>query len=143
MNARILDRKTVACIGLILGGVTDDAQVASAAGLQPYRDLSQIDWVRRLRKVLLEAVNLQYPVRCDHHRGLVTTVPCLTCNHPDFLDLKYSFTVDGMNWHRDKFKIELAQKVKREEQRAKVAAARATRKKKVTAKPKGAKRGKD
>ena len=70
-------------------------------------------------------------------------MPCLTCNHPDFLDLKYSFTVDGMNWHRDKFKIELAQKVKREEQRAKVAAARATRKKKVTAKPKGAKRGKD
>ena len=121
MNARILDRKTVACIGLILGGVTDDAQVASAAGLQPYRDLSQIDWVRRLRKVLLETVDLQYPVRCNHHRGLVTTVPCLTCNHPDFLDLKYSFTVDGMNWHRDKFKIELAQKVKREEQRAKVA----------------------
>ena len=144
MNAALIERWMWIAIRLFDGGVEDNAAVASAAGLLPYNDLSAIDKVGRLRKEWASNVKLQYPIRCGVHRGRVTDGPCTTCNRPaPYENLHCCFKVDGADWYRDKFKIELAQKAKKDEQRAKVAAARATRKKKVTAKPKGAKRGKD
>ena len=144
MNAALIERWMWIAIRLFDGGVEDNAAVASAAGMLPYNDLSAIDKGGRLRKEWASNVKLQYPIRCGVHRGRVTDVPCMTCNRPaPYENLHCCFKIDGADWHRDKFKIELAQKAKKDEQRAKVAAARATRKKKVTAKPKGAKRGED
>ena len=144
MNATLIERWMWIAIRLFDGGVDDNAAVASAAGMLPYNDLSAIDKVGRLRKEWASNVKLQYPIRCGVHRGRVTEVPCTTCNRPaPYENLHCCFKVDGADWYRDKFKIELAQKAKKDEQRAKVASARATRKKKATAKPKGAKRGKN
>ena len=144
MNAALIERWMWIAIRLFDGGVEDNAAVASAAGMLPYNDLSAIDKVGRLRKEWASNVKLQYPIRCGVHRGPVTEVPCTTCNRPaPYENLHCCFKVDGADWHRDKFKIERAQKAKKDEQRAKVASARATRKKKATAKPKGAKRGKN
>ena len=46
VNPRTIDRDLLAVIGLIIGGIDDNEQVASLAKLHPEKDLAVLAWVK-------------------------------------------------------------------------------------------------
>ena len=112
---------------LIQGGIKDDAAIASAGGLQPYRHLDKIEFVKRVRDLAEAMVDLQYPIWCNHGRHRIKAIPCMSCNIQ--AKLPPSYTIRGPEWDRDRQRITLAEIEVEEQRRKKNAAARAKRKK--------------
>ena len=111
VNPRTIDRDLLAVIGLIIGGIDDNEQVASLAKLHPEKDLAVIDWVKRVRADLNDTVDLKYQMVCLNHNGPINTVPCVMCNLNK--RLPYRFTVRSMEWDKDKQRIERARNQKK------------------------------
>jgi len=106
VSKRILSDQTRAAIWLIMGGVTDDAQVAWATGMTPEKDLTRIDWVCQLRSELSSVVSLKHDIYCDQHDSKITTAPCLSCNCTSLRNLPPKFSVVGPLWDTAKRQIQ-------------------------------------
>ena len=129
-NPKPIERDVKIVWELIRGGIKDDAAIASAGGLPPYRHLDKIEFVKRVRALAEEMVDLQYPIWCNHGRHRIKAIPCMSCNGPPpFANLPPSYTIRGPEWDRDRRRIALAEGEVEEQRRKKNAAARAKRKK--------------